>query len=62
MFSWGHSPFEKPSRTQQKTGFPKKIKSKEDINELVERTIMEMGLENCANNKIGNWHLRALVI
>ena len=38
-----------------------KNKSKsEDINELVERTIMEMGLENCADSKIGNWHLRGI--
>ncbi|KAF3441193.1 hypothetical protein FNV43_RR15105 [Rhamnella rubrinervis] len=37
-----------------------KSKSKEDIKELVERTITEMGLENCADNKIGNWHLRGI--
>ncbi|XP_015898029.2 ABC transporter G family member 15-like [Ziziphus jujuba] len=33
---------------------------KNEINEQVERTIMEMGLEHCANNKIGNWHLRGI--
>ncbi|KAJ1408936.1 P-loop containing nucleoside triphosphate hydrolase [Sesbania bispinosa] len=34
--------------------------TKEEINEVVEETIMEMGLEDCADNNIGNWHLRGI--
>ncbi|KAI4300801.1 hypothetical protein L6164_034135 [Bauhinia variegata] len=34
--------------------------SKEEIRKVVEETIMEMGLEDCADNKIGNWHLRGI--
>ncbi|PON86891.1 ABC transporter-like [Trema orientale] len=34
--------------------------SKEEINVLVEKTIAQMGLEHCADNKIGNWHLRGI--
>ncbi|KAE9585270.1 putative xenobiotic-transporting ATPase [Lupinus albus] len=34
--------------------------SKEEINRVVEETIMKMGLEECADNTIGNWHLRGL--
>eukprot|EP00257_Ricinus_communis_P012437 XP_002534703.3 ABC transporter G family member 13 [Ricinus communis] len=30
--------------------------SKEEIDNVVENTIQEMGLEECANTKIGNWH------
>lgn len=28
--------------------------------EIVETTIMEMGLQDCADNLIGNWHLRGI--
>lgn len=35
-------------------------KSKKEIKELVEETIAEMGLQQCGNNKIGNWHLRGI--
>ncbi|KAF1881260.1 hypothetical protein Lal_00023296 [Lupinus albus] len=34
--------------------------SKEEINNVVEETIMKLGLEECANNTIGNWHLRGI--
>ena len=34
--------------------------SKEEIDRLVERTIAQMGLESCADKKIGNWHLRGI--
>ncbi|XP_048225751.1 ABC transporter G family member 15 isoform X2 [Ricinus communis] len=34
--------------------------SKEEIDNVVENTIQEMGLEECANTKIGNWHLRGI--
>ena len=34
--------------------------SKKEINKLVEKTIAQMGLEHCADNKIGNWHLRGI--
>ncbi|KAF8398347.1 hypothetical protein HHK36_017274 [Tetracentron sinense] len=34
--------------------------SKEQINGLVEGTIIEMGLQDCANRMIGNWHLRCI--
>ncbi|XP_019444055.1 PREDICTED: ABC transporter G family member 15-like isoform X2 [Lupinus angustifolius] len=34
--------------------------SKEEIKKVVEETIMKMGLEECADNTIGNWHLRGL--
>ncbi|XP_047172289.1 ABC transporter G family member 12-like [Vigna umbellata] len=30
--------------------------TKEEINKVVEETIMEMGLEDCADTRIGNWH------
>ncbi|XP_057746190.1 ABC transporter G family member 15-like [Arachis stenosperma] len=33
---------------------------KEEVNEIVEGTIMEMGLEDCADRVIGNWHLRGI--
>lgn len=33
---------------------------KEEANEIIETTIIEMGLEDCANNLIGNWHLRGI--
>ncbi|XP_027351091.1 ABC transporter G family member 15-like [Abrus precatorius] len=34
--------------------------TKEEINKVVEETIMQMGLEDCADNKIGNWHSRGI--
>ncbi|KAK7378131.1 hypothetical protein VNO80_03568 [Phaseolus coccineus] len=34
--------------------------TKEEINKVVEETIMEMGLENCADTRIGNWHCRGI--
>ncbi|KAF4396204.1 hypothetical protein G4B88_020841 [Cannabis sativa] len=34
--------------------------SKEEIENLVEKTIEEMGLEHCADNKIGNWYFRGI--
>ncbi|KAK7285623.1 hypothetical protein RJT34_20399 [Clitoria ternatea] len=34
--------------------------TKEEIAKVVEETIMEMGLEDCADNKIGNWHSRGI--
>ncbi|XP_047317847.1 ABC transporter G family member 12-like [Impatiens glandulifera] len=33
---------------------------KEEINDIVEGTIMEMGLEECADRMIGNWHFRGI--
>ncbi|KAL8172155.1 hypothetical protein V2J09_023959 [Rumex salicifolius] len=35
-------------------------KTNEDIRLLVDDIIGEMGLRDCANSKIGNWHLRGL--
>ncbi|WJX78382.1 hypothetical protein P8452_61611 [Trifolium repens] len=34
--------------------------TKQEIDKVVEETIIEMGLEDCANTKIGNWHLRGI--
>ena len=34
--------------------------TKQEINIVVEQTIKEMGLEECADTKIGNWHLRGI--
>ncbi|KAK3405550.1 hypothetical protein EUGRSUZ_K01784 [Eucalyptus grandis] len=34
--------------------------TKAEIDEVVEMTIKEMGLEDCAENRIGNWHLRGI--
>ncbi|KAK3405512.1 hypothetical protein EUGRSUZ_K01726 [Eucalyptus grandis] len=34
--------------------------TKAEIDELVEANIKEMGLEDCAESKIGNWHLRGI--
>ncbi|KAF3452508.1 hypothetical protein FNV43_RR02941 [Rhamnella rubrinervis] len=34
--------------------------TKEEINGIVEGTIMEMGLLDCADRLIGNWHLRGI--
>lgn len=35
-------------------------KTKTEVQEIVETTIMEMGLQDCADNLIGNWHLRGI--
>ncbi|KAJ9542592.1 hypothetical protein OSB04_029098 [Centaurea solstitialis] len=32
----------------------------EEVKDIIEGTIMEMGLEDCADSLIGNWHLRGL--
>lgn len=34
--------------------------TKEELNGIVEGTIIEMGLQDCADRLIGNWHLRGL--
>ena len=34
--------------------------TKDEINSVIENTIMKMGLQDCADNKVGNWHLRGL--
>ena len=34
--------------------------TKEEVNDIVEETILEMGLQNCANGFIGNWHIRGI--
>ncbi|KAL3529931.1 hypothetical protein ACH5RR_009253 [Cinchona calisaya] len=34
--------------------------TKEEANYIIENTIMEMGLHDCADNLIGNWHLRGI--
>lgn len=41
------------------TRLPSKM-TKEEISRVVEETIVEMGLEECADTKIGNWHLRGI--
>ncbi|GFZ20704.1 ABC-2 type transporter family protein [Actinidia rufa] len=33
---------------------------KEEVHDIVEGTIMEMGLQECADRLIGNWHLRGI--
>ncbi|KAK4278672.1 hypothetical protein QN277_016488 [Acacia crassicarpa] len=38
---------------------PKKM-TKEEVNGIVEGTIIEMGLQDCADRLIGNWHLRGI--
>ncbi|KAK7312170.1 hypothetical protein VNO77_35838 [Canavalia gladiata] len=35
-------------------------KTKEEVNDIVEGTIIEMGLQECADRVIGNWHLRGI--
>ena len=32
----------------------------EEVRDIVEGTIMEMGLEDCSDTLVGNWHLRGL--
>lgn len=34
--------------------------TKEEVYETIENTITEMGLQECADNLIGNWHLRGI--
>ncbi|KAI4306736.1 hypothetical protein L6164_029989 [Bauhinia variegata] len=34
--------------------------TKEEINDFIEGTITEMGLQDCADRLIGNWHLRGI--
>ncbi|XP_076938968.1 ABC transporter G family member 12-like [Bidens hawaiensis] len=34
--------------------------TKSEVNGIVEGTIMEMGLQDCADKLIGNWHLRGI--
>ncbi|XP_010279499.1 PREDICTED: ABC transporter G family member 15-like isoform X2 [Nelumbo nucifera] len=34
--------------------------SKEEINGVIESTILQMGLEDCGDKVIGNWHLRGI--
>ena len=34
--------------------------TKEEIDDIVEATIMEMGLQECSDRVIGNWHLRGI--
>ncbi|XP_076916099.1 ABC transporter G family member 15-like isoform X2 [Bidens hawaiensis] len=34
--------------------------TKEEIEDTIEGTIMEMGLEDCADRLVGNWHLRGI--
>ncbi|XP_073158206.1 ABC transporter G family member 12-like [Henckelia pumila] len=33
---------------------------KHDMDEIIENTILEMGLQDCADRLIGNWHLRGI--
>ncbi|KAF7119647.1 hypothetical protein RHSIM_Rhsim13G0217900 [Rhododendron simsii] len=34
--------------------------TKDDLNGIIEGTIMEMGLQGCSDHVIGNWHLRGI--
>ena len=34
--------------------------TKEELESIVEGTIIEMGLQDCADTLVGNWHLRGL--
>ena len=34
--------------------------TKEEVKDIVEGTLMEMGLQECADTVIGNWHLRGI--
>ena len=34
--------------------------TKEEVNDIIEGIIMEMGLQDCADRLIGNWHLRGI--
>ncbi|XP_047977057.1 ABC transporter G family member 15-like [Salvia hispanica] len=37
-----------------------RLPSKQETAELIENTIAELGLEDCADHLIGNWHLRGI--
>ncbi|XP_073148878.1 ABC transporter G family member 15-like [Henckelia pumila] len=39
---------------------PNNMMSKEEVKEIVEATIVEMGLEDCGDRQIGNWQLRGI--
>ncbi|XP_050224367.1 ABC transporter G family member 15-like isoform X2 [Mercurialis annua] len=39
--------------------FPSSM-TKEEISDIVEGTLIEMGLQDCADRLIGNWHLRGI--
>ena len=39
---------------------PTAMTTKQKVNDIVEETIKEMGLENSADRLIGNWHLRGI--
>ena len=34
--------------------------SKKEMDDIVEATIMEMGLQDCADGLVGNWHIRGI--
>lgn len=34
--------------------------TKEEVNSIIDGTIIEMGLQDCADRLIGNWHLRGI--
>lgn len=34
--------------------------SKEEVNSIIDGTIIEMGLQDCADRLIGNWHFRGI--
>lgn len=34
--------------------------TRHDLDEIIENTILEMGLQDCADRLIGNWHLRGI--
>ena len=34
--------------------------SNNEIDEIVQETIVKMGQQDCAENKIGNWHLKGI--
>ncbi|XP_028759017.1 ABC transporter G family member 15 [Neltuma alba] len=34
--------------------------TREEISKVVEETIIQLGLEECADSKLGNWHLRGI--
>lgn len=34
--------------------------SKQEVNEIVEATILELGLEDCADRMVGTWHVRGI--
>lgn len=34
--------------------------SKQEVSDIVESTISEMGLQDCSDRRIGNWHMRGI--